>query len=76
MFISIVTGLIVERWKLDLQPSVLSSRCLYQYTNIVSSFVMFRVKKGWVGMTYKEIIQQSQVSHSCSKCHRDGVGVR
>lgn len=44
-------------------------------TNIVSSFVMFIVKKGWVGMTYKEIIQQSQVSHNCSKCHCDGASV-
>lgn len=49
---------------------------MYQCTNIVSSVVMFIVKEGWVRMTYEEIIQQSQFSHSCSKCHHNGVSVR
>lgn len=53
-----------------------NSRCMYQCTNIVSSVVMFIVKEGWVRMTYKEIIQQSQSSHSCSKCHHNVVSVR
>lgn len=49
---------------------------MYQCTNTVSSVVMFVGKEGWVRMTYKAIIQQSQISCSCSKRHHHEDSVR